>query len=501
MGYGMKRGLTGLGRLVLGGMYPEEELGPFSAAAREEDKRLYESGGLASQPSAGPGRSLGEAVSVPSAPGGSTVAAKAPSLFSRLLGQRAGVRAAEGAVGAAQFADQGQEAEAAGMGSALSMTLGRFGDAGKRLGSGLVKKSDDAQQLELMLRAAGEEAHLPISLSYDRTDFPSRAVGSTYKNASPFFPFAGDVLEAQRKEALDAVRLAAYRDAAPANFQVTPDDLKNPDLLRKKLTDEFNRLYDTTVKSYAFNVPSTYLQDMETLIKKADPKINKTSLQNVLGQVDELMAQFSDGSGVIQGQNLLYYKRAVGSLLRQAPPHEKAALRAAVDWVDQHIADELKVGNVPQNLADLKTYEDLHPAWRSFRAVVDATDSARDGGFSPEQLARKAKPLTPEKELARTADRVLGSSASRFTPAGRAMAGAATMGAGIGLAMGPLAATTASLGGLGAVSKPTQRLLTGDTWLQERLKKMAEDLEKQGIRPGSVLSLTRRGAAAETGDE
>src|SRR5690606_38839764 len=156
---------------------------------------------------------------------------------------------------------------------------------------------------------------------------------------------------------------------------------------------------------------------------------------------------------------------------------------------------------VPQNLVDHKTYEDLRPAWRSLGAEVDAIDTARDGCFSPDQLARKAKPQTPENELARTADRVLSSSASRCTRAGLDMAGAATMGAGIGLAMGPLAATTASLGGLGAVSKPTQRLLTGDTWLQERLKKMAEDLEKQGIRPGSVLSLTRRGAAAETGDE
>lgn len=511
VGYGMKTGGAGLGNLILRATQakagipwsrPIEDVGPFSDSAIAEDKRLFRSGGLADQPGAGVGRFIGEALTVPG-PGRATQAARsAPGFMGRVLGQRAAPRAFEGAVGAAQFSSPEDAASNAGTGAALSMTLGRLGDTAGRVGRGVVRKSEDAEQLELMLRNSGQEGvHIPLSLSYSKEDVPSRLIGGTYKNASPFFPLAGDILEDQRRDALRKVRGAAYTDSAPEGFRISPDDLKNPPLLHKKIQDEFDRLYQDTVKSYAFNVPSDYLQQMRQRILAADPKINKTSLNDVLGRIDELMAKFSDGSGQIEGQNLLYYKDAVGRLLKGAPREERAAIRAAVGWVDEHIADELKVGNVPQNLKDLLTYEKLSPAWRSFRAVVDSARSAPGGEFSMQQLARKTRPLTPESELARTADRVLGESATRFTPAGRAMAGAMTMGAGIGLGTGLGGAAAATGAGLLATTKPTQRFLTGDTTLQQTLRNLSQELHKRGIEPGNVLTQTRRGIVAEHGEE
>lgn len=512
VGYGMKQGLTGLENLGIRSMRmmanptipftaPVEGAGPFSDSARKADQQMFESGGLANQPGAGIGRFTGEAITVPTLGRGASLAGKAGGRFARYLGERASVRAGEGALGAAQFSNPEDMGGSATAGSVLSMTLGRGGDAGKRLINGLVKKSEDAQLLEMMLRNAGEEAHIPISLSADRTDMPSKLVGGAYKNASPFFPLAGDVLEDQRKQALDKVRLASWRDAAPNNFQITAADLDNPDLLAEKVQNEFNRLYQDTVKSYAFNVPSDFLQQMQARIRKADPKINKQSMDAVLAQADELIKKFSDGKGDIEGQNLLYYKRAIGSLLKGAKPEEKEAIKATLGWVDEHIDTELRIGNVPQNLRDLTEYKNLTPAWRAFRAVVDSTRSARGGVFSPEQLARRAKPLTPEKELARTADKVLGGSATRFTPAGRAVAGALTMGAGIGLGTGLPGAVAATVGGLAAVSKPTQRALTGDTTLQQTLQKLAKELHNRGIDPNSVLGGTRRGIIAETSED
>lgn len=506
VGYGMKRGLTGLGNLGIramrssGGNFvnplsPVEGAGPFSDSARRKDKEMYTQGGLGDQPYAGLGSFVGEAITVPGAGSGAGMATKLPGALTRTLGARAAPRAIEGAIGAAQQADPEELAAAGAGGAVLSMALGRGGDALGRLGRGVVKKSPEAEALELMLRNADAEAHIPLSLSADKSDLVSKAVGGVYKNASPFFPLAGDVLEEQRKNALRAVRLAAYREAAPDQFKVTADDLKNPDLLQKKMQTEFDRLYDSTVKSYAFNVPSDYRQQMEMLIKQADPKINKTSLSNVLDRVDEKMLLFSDGSPQIEGQNLLFFKRELGTLLKQAPAHEKAAWRAALGWADRHIADELKVGNVPQNLADLDKYEKLSPAWRAFKATVDSAKGARGGAFTPAQLARNAKPLTDERALGQLADEVLGESATRFNPSGRALAGALTMGAGIGLGSGIAPAALAAGGGLLATTKGVQRLLTGDSTLQSTMKKLKPYV------PPELLAALRRGTVAENADD
>lgn len=520
MGYQMKRGLTGAGNILLRTLRqsgkaeaagagqiesqgsfsdPLEGFGPFDTSARAEDKEIFHSGGLANEPGAGVGSFVGGAVTVPPMARGPVAAAKAPSLFSKVLGRQAGARAAEGAAGTAMHGE-GTTGEAAG-GAALSLALGRGADAARRVGGGLVRKSEDAQQLELMLRQAGEDAHIPLSLSADKADFPSRLVGGTYRYGSPFFLMAGDALEDQREKALKSVRLAGWRESAPGNMKITADDLDNPDLLISKVHKEFDRLYDDTVKSYAFNIPSDLDSTLTSLVRRERPNIDSTTLSNGLKDVSETLKRFSDGKAEITGDNLLFAKQLIGEQMRASKRHEKDVYKAALSWIDGHIADELKVGNVPQNLEDLMTYERLSPAWRSFRAVVDSTRGSRGGSFSPEQLARRAKPLTPERELARTADRVLGQKASSFGPGSRMATGLATAGMGVGMGLSLPATALAIGGGRAAVSESAQRAITGDTAVQSWLRKSIKDLNEAGVETRELPRYLRRGVSAQYGEE
>lgn len=508
-GYGMKRGGTGLGNMLLkwsqakAGISPRapvENMGPFSDSARAADKEAFTSGGLASQPGAGLGKFLGEAITTPSFGRGGSLAGPA-SKFAKALGKRAGVRAAEGAISAGQTSDPGEGTGDMAGGALLSMTLGRLGDVGKRLGTGMVKKSDEALLLENMMQQQGVKPNLPLTNSASKADFPSSMTRFAYREVLPWVPGVAPRLESQRKKAMDDVELALRREGAPGNFQINADDLNNPDLLTRKIRDEFDRLYNDTVKSYAFNVPSTFRQDMEAQIRAADPKINKVSLARILRDSEKYIKQYSDGTAVIEGQNLLHFKDKMQELLGEAGRAEKNGYKAVRDWADTHIHNELSVGGVPQNLEDLATYEGLSPKWRAFSATVRAAKGKSSGHVAPEALAKTGQPLSPERSLAQVGSNVLSEKASTITPAGKTGIGIATLGGGMGLGVNPLIAGGALGVGHTMAAPGFQRILTGDTKAQNTLKETLEWLERKKLPPGQALGVARRGTSAQYGDE
>lgn len=513
VGSGLMRGFRGAGNLImsLGGYGPPgdpetKELADFKKrmpvigddAIREQEKIDKP---LMSQPGASTGRFLGEAASVPGVgevgAGARSTLSKAPSVLARTLGERAPQRALEGATSAAQFADPNQVGEAGLTGTALSLALGRMGDSGGRLLNGLVKKSDAAQHLEHLASQHGEDIHIPLSLSADTDDPISALAAGVYRNVSPIVPLMSNRLEKQRDAARKLLRKMAFGEATPNGVTLTDAELSDSDTVLRKLSDEFSKKYDSTVKSYAFNVPKDFDQQVTAKIKAARPNIDSTTLNDTTGKMQEIIDRFSDSKGQISGDNLLYAKREIGELIKGGKLHEKDAYKAGAQWIDDHIVNELSQGGAPSNLVDLKEYLDLSSPWKSKVAVDKAARTAKSGDFGPEQLYRSSRPFTDTRALGKAGSEVLGPKATQGGVQGKVLASLGLAGTGAGVYMAPAATAAMLAGGHLLANKSTQRALTGDTAAQRYVIEML----RKNPQLQEVLSAARRGTTAEAGDE
>ncbi len=499
-GGGMVRGARGLGNLLMKSANNRMRLPPNTGmddmpffgnnairAQNELDKPLSK------QPGAGIGGFLGEVVATPAmAPEGALT--KAGGVLAKSLGQRAVARGAEGAVASAQYADPNSAGEAGAAGGLLSMALGRMGDAGGRLARGMVKKSDAAQHLEHLAGQHGEEMQLPLSLSADPNDPTSAFVGGVYRNVTPLIPFASNRLESQRDKARQQLRQMVYKEASPTGLNLTPDEMANSDKALGKISKEFIKQYDDTVKSYAFNVPSDFAQQLESRVKGGRPNIDKTTLGKTTQEVQDIIDRFSDGSGVIQGDNLLFARKELGDLIRTGKTHEKDTYKAAVKWIDDHIVSELSQGNSKTNKADLQKYLELSEPWKAKVATEKAAGRAFLGEFGPEDLYRTSRPGTSTREIARAGAEVLKPKATRQSLEGKILGGAILGGVGHFMGLGPALALTA--GGHVLANPSTQKALTGDYAVQKWLNSRLPESKTRAL-----TSALRRGAAAETGEE
>jgi hypothetical protein len=449
---------------------------------------------LDSQPGAGVGRFMGEMAVTPGIPG-SRMASKGGGVLTRALGARAGVRALEGATNAMQYADPEQAGAAATTGGVLGMALGRVGDVAGRLGRGIVKKSDAAQHLEHVAAQNGEAMHLPLSLSADKKDPISAAVGGVYRNVAPMIPFVGGRLEGQRDKARTQIRDIALREASPTGLALTPDELAITDDALGKISKEFIQQYDNTVKSYAFNVPSDLTKQLESRIRGGRPNVDKTTLGKTTKDIQDIFDRFSDKSGQITGDNLLFAKREISELIKGAKTHERDAYIAGTKWIDDHIVNEMSQGNSKTNIADLKKYLELAEPWKAKIAAEKAAKGSPRGEFGPEKLFAASRPGTPMRELGRAGSQVLGDKATRQSLEGKILGGALL--GGIGAYMSPVAAGALAGGGHVLANKSTQRLLTGDTAAQ---KATIEFLRKYP-QTKNLPSYLRRATTAEVGDE
>lgn len=97
------------------------------------------------------------------------------------------------------------------------------------------------------------------------------------------------------------------------------------------------------------------------------------------------------------------------------------------------------------------------------------------------------------------ADEVLGPKATDQSMAGKVMMGASLLGTGYGAMMSPLG-TSAALGlGHTLAGRGTQRMLTGDTALQQGARSLYNQLNNsQYMDPEALASALRRGTVNET---
>lgn len=423
-----------------------------------------------------------------------STASRAPAVLTRALGSAPTRAVLEGASQGAIFADPEHQGEGALLGAGLGLGLNRLGAGAKRVLNGTIKKSEEALALEQLASQHGDEIFLPVSQAASDEGIISRLGKAFYREALPIVPGVKGQLERQGNKAAEKLREISVKEALPTGGRL-------PAQAGKKVTDaieniqrQFDDAYDQTIKSYAFNVPKDFKQQVVQAIKSnTDPKtiVNKKTLAKVAGEVDDLMKQFSDGKPDIDGSNLLNVKRQISELLSGAKGHEKSAYQAADELIDSIVVRELKQGNIPGNLADLKRYLELTPAYRAFKPLKSAANGAaeKEGRFFFRSLARASKRSPEQRDIGRIGAATVDLPAARGGIVGKILAGAGMGGAGFGAFMSPTMTGLAIAGGNALGTKSAQKFLLGDTFVQ---KKIADVLRRNP-------SLARRLGAAGRG--
>lgn len=494
-GSGMLRSWKGLTNLVLpDSLTPEWASDENIREQDERDKDLPFLGKMAGSVAATAPLSAG----LGSAQRGLTAlstASKAPAVLTRALGSAPARAVLEGGTQGAIFADPDEQGEGALMGAALGYGLNRLGAAGGRVMRGTVKQSQAAKDLAQLAGQHGDDIFLPIAQAADEGDITSRLAKSFYKEALPIVPGTSGKLEGQATAAQNKLREIALKEALPPGGALTPNAGEKVDDAVAALRGQFDKAYDDTVKSYAFNIPSDLRQQITTAVKASGgPKttVNQITTNRVADDVEKLIKQFADGKKTIDGTNLLNVKREIGELIGMAKKHEIPALRSAEKVIDDIIVNDLKQGGSKQNLADLKKYLELTPAYRSFQPVAAAAKGAADkeGRFLFRTLARAAKNSPEQRVLGQLGRATVDKPVTRGGVVGKILAGLGTGGLGYGAFMAPHLAAATVVGGNALATKGAQKFLLGSTKVQ---RKIAEFLRNH---PDAVRRLGSAGRAS-----
>jgi hypothetical protein len=496
IGSGMVRGWKGLTNLVL----PDSLTPEFASDEniQEMDKRDEDlpmipklvGGAAATAPlSMGTGALLSTA----------SKAAPAASILTRTLASPFTRSAVEGATQGAIYADPDEQGKGALIGGALGPALTGLGKAGGRLLRGTVAKSEPAKALEQLAAQHGEEIFLPISQAASDEGIFGRLMKSFYKEALPIVPGVKGKLERQGANAAEKLREIALREGLPSGGQLPANAGKKVSEAVGHIQRQFDDAYDSTVKSYAFNVPKDVDVGLANKIKAlADPKttVNSETVGKVTSELKSLLTKFSNGKTAIDGQNLLNVKREISDLMGMAKGHEKVAYKAADEFVDDIIINDLKQGGSKQNLADLKQYLELTPAFRAFTPVKAAAGKATDeeGRFLFRTLAKSAKNSPEQRAIGQIGKATVDQRAAAASPVGRILSTVATLGTAPSLYMAPTT-TAAVIGGANLLAtKGVQKTLLGDTKLQRRIVDLLRRHPKTAKGAGSLV----RGAAVQT---
>lgn len=496
VGSGMLRGWKGVTNLAL-----PDSLTPSWASDEtlknmdERDAELPLSGKIIGGAAATAPLSMGTGALLSTA----SKAAPAASVLARTMASPYARSAIEGATQGAIYADPDKQGQGALVGGVLGPTLTGLGKVGGRILRGTIAKSEAAKALEQLAGQHGDDIFLPISQAASEEDIVSRLGKTLYKDALPIVPGVKGKLQRQGAQAADKLREIALKEALPPGATLPANAGTKVSAAVDQMAQQFDDVYDKTVKSYAFNVPKDLKTEVAATVKKmTDPKttVNKTTLNKVTSEVEALMKQFSDGKPSIDGQNLLNVKREISELLKQARNHEKPVWKAADKWIDDHIIAEMKQGGSKLNLDDLKSYLELTPAYRAFAPVKAAAGQAADkeGRFLFRTLARVAKNSPEQRAIGQIGAETVDKSAAAGGLTGKILAGLGMGGAGFGAMMSPGATVAALAGGNALATKPVQRALLGDTKLQKLIVELLRNNPNAARRAGALA----RGAAVQS---
>lgn len=436
---------------------------------------------------------IGAALPLAIATGGASVPSTATSMLGRTLAGPAGRVAFEGAVSGAAAADPNEQGKGALMGAAAGTAINKLGQAGGRLVRGAVQKSQAAQDLIHAAAQQGERMFLPISQAADQAgDFVTKAARTLYREALPLVPGVSGQFRNQQEKALEQVRQVAFREADPTGRVVGANAGREGLETRRALKSAFNKEYDDTVKSYAFNVPQNFDDMVRDRIRREMPNVDSQTLDRVSERIAQQMTRFSDGGRVIDGGNLLNAKNAANRLSGAMEGPERDALRHGTKLFDELIETELSMGGSPANLADLQRFKELAEPYKAFVDVGRAVSSAKKnkGNFTPAQLAQQARDPSPLLHLGTVANEVLGTAPSAPSTAGRV---AAYSLGGMGIYGGGLPLVAGAVGGANALATRTaQNIFMGDTAAQQALARAL----RNNPRVAQILGKTTRAAGS-----
>ncbi len=421
-----------------------------------------------------------------------STASQAPVWLTRALASAPTRAVLEGATQGAIYADPDKQGAGALQGAALSLAMNRIGATGGKLMRGLVEKSPEAEALHQLAAQHGDDLFIPISQAASDDGMVNSLTKTFYKEGLPVAPGVKGRLERQAAKASEKMREIALKDALPTGGTLPLEAGKKVSSAVDDIQRQFDDAYLSTVKSYAFNVPSDLEKQLHPLVQNSAGKLtqlNNTTTKEITDNVSALFRKFSNGKSSVDGTNLLNIKREISELVKMAKGHEKSGYKAADKFVDDLIESELKVGNIPQNLSDLLKYKDLTPAYRAFEPVKKAAQEAvsREGRFKFARLADFAKRSPEQKSLGQLGAAVLDKPAATSTKAGQILAGAGMLGTGVGAMMAP--GMTAALvgGGHALASKGTQKFLMGDLRIQQYIAKLLREHPEFFRRAGSAV--------------
>lgn len=418
------------------------------------------------------------------------------SVLTRTLGS-APVRAAlEGAVAGAGAASPDEQGSGAVKGAILSAIIDRMFAGGGRVIRGLVNKSESARNLEQLAAQHGEEIFLPISQAASTDDLTSRLAKTAYGEGLSLIPGVRGQLTRQADDATAAIRNIALREATPDGVTLPADAGRRVQESLNVIRQGFENIYDDTIRSYAFNIPETFGDDVAAAVRREIPNVDDTTVGRVAEAAVEQMQRFSSGRPVIDGGNLLNVRDAIQELARRAPRVERPAMRIAQEQIEDLITSELTQGGARQNLADLARYGNLDEPLRHFTGLERASRAARarGGEFTMNQLARNASDPV-QLDIAQQAGAVLNQPAAGTSFTGRNLIGGAGI-VGVSALTDPITGALILGGGNVLATRTVQRALMGDTSAQRAIARIIQ----QNPRAVDRIAQFMRVVAAQSGD-
>lgn len=436
----------------------------------------------------GTGRFVGElAATAPLGLGGKAPAAVqgARTMFPRAAAwlAKASPRAAgEGAVSGAAYGSPDDTMGSATRGAGFGILGDKVGSALGRTIRGLVQKSPEAELMEMIGAQHGTDIKLPLSQAAGDEGI-SGILKSIYAKILPAMPGAGTKLAKQEGEAASKFREIAMKEGAPDSTKLMPNAGDDVHTTMKQISDAFDQEYASTIKSYVFNVPQPGA--FAARIRQAFPNIDNTTLKNVSDAASDIVARYSNGGKVLDGDNLVRARTELARLGREAGDDRTGqAFYQTQQLLDDVVRTDLKQGGNKQNLADLAKWEALAEPWKKFTRIQQAAarTTSQGGRFTPKELkgavksqstdAALSKGEAPLQDLAEVGEQTVGNISRTPTMYERAATWAALAAMS---KLGPLAPVVAYGGSKLASSRKAQDALMGQTASQ---KYMADLLRK-----------------------
>jgi hypothetical protein len=395
---GMGAGFTNVGRRATNMLLPDPltpEWASDEAIEKQEDIDKYLTWGHG-----GGGKLAGEMLAtVPLSGGaGATVARGAAGLaragrggkyLANTLNRGLGRGAVEGATIGATMADPGERGTGAAVGGIFGGALGGAGTAvGKALGKGrAVKRLPEAVRLAHRARVPGErEAFIPLSQAAEDS-----LVKNIYSSFIANMPGSANVLRGQFDDAVANVRRYAAEHAMPDTLEAhTLVNLTGKESI-EQLMDKLSRYWGRPGgPSPAFDVIKPY---NFRVFKEVDPRIPKW-LEEMLHKEVRSGIKIPRAGKVVEGEDILELRTALGSVARKLGPKDAAVARAVRERLNDLIRRNLNPNGKGRGAAAraLESYENAMAAYPHWRALNRAVDEAkkRAGEFKPGDLSKAA---------------------------------------------------------------------------------------------------------------